>query len=128
MNQHSTAGIHSIAEYLPPRVATVGELHQRGLLRGSPETLKSFGFDTVHLAGEESNIDMAIASATRRRSTPARRSGMEMADLPTVPFSSSTAYRISSSIPRLSFKPSSIFPTHLSSASTSSAARPYSRR
>jgi 3-oxoacyl-[acyl-carrier-protein] synthase III len=59
------AGIQSIAEYLPARVATVGELHDRGLLSGSPETLRSFGFETVHLAGGESNIDMAIAAAQR---------------------------------------------------------------
>jgi 3-oxoacyl-[acyl-carrier-protein] synthase III len=65
MNQHRQAGIHTIAEYLPARVATVGELSERGLLRGSPDTLKSFGFETVHLAGEESNIDMAIAAAQR---------------------------------------------------------------
>jgi 3-oxoacyl-[acyl-carrier-protein] synthase III len=65
MQPHKQAGIHSIAEYLPARVATVGELGERGLLRGSPDTLKSFGFDTVHLAGEESNIDMAIAAAQR---------------------------------------------------------------
>ncbi|HEY5021850.1 MAG TPA: 3-oxoacyl-[acyl-carrier-protein] synthase III C-terminal domain-containing protein [Gemmatimonadaceae bacterium] len=65
MRPQSTAGIHSIAEYLPANVATVGELHDRGLLSGSPETLKSFGFDTVHLAGKESNLDMAIAAAQR---------------------------------------------------------------
>lgn len=63
MQSHPQAGIHSIAEYLPANVATVGELHERGLLRGSPNTLRSFGFDTVHLAGEESNIDMALAAA-----------------------------------------------------------------
>jgi 3-oxoacyl-[acyl-carrier-protein] synthase-3 len=65
MRAQSTAGIHSIAEYLPPRVANVRELHDRGLLRGSPETLTAFGFDTVHLAGDESNIDMAIAAAEK---------------------------------------------------------------
>jgi 3-oxoacyl-[acyl-carrier-protein] synthase-3 len=63
MQSHPGAGIHSIAEYLPERVATVGELHERGLLRGSPDTLRSFGFDSVHLAGAESNVDMAIAAA-----------------------------------------------------------------
>ena len=65
MQPHTHAGIHSIAEYLPAQVATVGDLRDRGLLRGSPETLKSFGFETVHLAGEESNIDMAIAAAEK---------------------------------------------------------------
>ncbi len=65
MRPHSQAGIHSIAEYLPAHVATIDELHHRELLRGSPETLKSFGFETVHLACEESNIDMAIAAAER---------------------------------------------------------------
>ena len=65
MQPHPQAGIHAIAEYLPERVATIGELHGRGLLRGSPHTLESFGFETVHLAGAESNIDMAIAAAEK---------------------------------------------------------------
>jgi len=65
MQLHPQAGIHSIAEYLPQRVATIGELNERGLLRGSPDTLRSFGFETVHLAGAESNIDMAIAAAEK---------------------------------------------------------------
>jgi 3-oxoacyl-[acyl-carrier-protein] synthase-3 len=58
-------GIESIAEYLPPRVATVSELGARGLLNRSGVTLRSFGFETVHLAGEESNLDMAIAAAEK---------------------------------------------------------------
>jgi 3-oxoacyl-[acyl-carrier-protein] synthase-3 len=57
------AGIHAISEYLPPHVATVGELAELGRLNGSAETLTSFGFDTVHLACDESNVDMAIAAA-----------------------------------------------------------------
>ena len=65
MQPFSRAGIHSIAEYLPAEVASIGELHERGLLRGSPDTLRSFGFETVHLAGKESNIDMAVAAAER---------------------------------------------------------------
>lgn len=60
-----TAGIESIAEYLPPHVATVSELSERGLLRGSADTLRSFGFESVHLASEESNLDMAIAAADK---------------------------------------------------------------
>ena len=63
MHSQSIAGIHSIAEYLPARIATVGELDRRGLLRGSAETLRSFGFETVRLAGKESNTDMAISAA-----------------------------------------------------------------
>ncbi|HET9636765.1 MAG TPA: 3-oxoacyl-[acyl-carrier-protein] synthase III C-terminal domain-containing protein [Gemmatimonadaceae bacterium] len=58
-------GIESIAEYLPPRVATVAELGARGLLNRSAVTLRSFGFETVHLAGDESNLDMAIAAAEK---------------------------------------------------------------
>jgi 3-oxoacyl-[acyl-carrier-protein] synthase-3 len=58
-------GIESIAEYLPPRVATVAELGARGLLNRSGLTLRSFGFETVHLAGEESNLDMAVAAAEK---------------------------------------------------------------
>ena len=65
MSSSSHAGIQSIAEYLPAKIASVGELHERGLLRGSPDTLRSFGFETVHLAGQESNIDMAIAAAEK---------------------------------------------------------------
>jgi 3-oxoacyl-[acyl-carrier-protein] synthase-3 len=63
--EHSQAGIHSIAEYLPAHVASVDELHGRELLRGSPETLKSFGFEAVHLADDESNVEMAIAAAEK---------------------------------------------------------------
>ena len=58
-------GIESIAEYLPPRIASVAELDERGLLRGSADTLRSFGFETVHLASTESNLDMAIAAAEK---------------------------------------------------------------
>ncbi len=65
MSPHPQAGIESIAAYLPAAVATVDDLHRRGLVRGSRETLKAFGFDTVHLAGEESNLDMAIAAAEK---------------------------------------------------------------
>src|SRR5438093_11160594 len=65
MQSSPHAGIQSIAEYLPAQAVSVGELHGRGLLRGSPDTLRSFGFETVHIAGEESNIDMAIAAAEK---------------------------------------------------------------
>ena len=58
-------GIDAIAEYLPPRTATIDELAARGLLRGSGETLRSFGFETVHLAAGESNLDMAVAAAEK---------------------------------------------------------------
>jgi 3-oxoacyl-[acyl-carrier-protein] synthase-3 len=62
MNSVNRAGIEAIAEYLPPHVASVRELAERGLLRGSAETLSSFGFETVHLACEETNLEMAIAA------------------------------------------------------------------
>jgi 3-oxoacyl-[acyl-carrier-protein] synthase III len=65
MSSTSYAGIQSIAEYLPAQVSSVGELHDRGLVRGSPATLRSFGFSTVHLADHETNIDMAVAAADR---------------------------------------------------------------
>src|SRR5689334_234984 len=58
-------GIESIAEYLPQRVATVPELGDRRLLNRSGVTLRSLGFETVHLAGEASNLDMAIAAAEK---------------------------------------------------------------
>ena len=60
-----SAGIETVAEYLPPRVATVSELRSAGLLRGSEETLRSFGFEMVHLVDGESNLDMAVAAAER---------------------------------------------------------------
>ena len=56
------AGIEAMAEYLPSRVATLAELDTAGLLSGSVETLESFGFGSVHLAEEESNLDMAVAA------------------------------------------------------------------
>jgi 3-oxoacyl-[acyl-carrier-protein] synthase-3 len=62
MNSVNGAGIEAIAEYLPPHVASVCELADRGLLRGSAETLSAFGFETVHLACDETNLDMAIAA------------------------------------------------------------------
>jgi len=58
-------GIDAIAEYLPARVATLKELAAAGLLGGSAATLASFGFETVHLAEEESNLDMAVAAVEK---------------------------------------------------------------
>jgi 3-oxoacyl-[acyl-carrier-protein] synthase-3 len=63
MNSLNGAGIDAIAEFLPPNVMSVRELADRGLLRGSVETLESFGFQTVHVACKETNIDMAIGAA-----------------------------------------------------------------
>ena len=63
MKSLTGAGIEAIAEYLPPNVVSVSELGEKGLLRGSAETLTSFGFETVHVACKESNIDMALAAA-----------------------------------------------------------------
>jgi len=59
------AGIDAIAEYLPRRVATLSELDAAGLLSGSADTLASFGFGSVHLAEEESNLDMAVAAVEK---------------------------------------------------------------
>lgn len=56
-------GIAALAAYVPTRTATLEQLENAGLLRGSPETLRSFGFERVHLAGDESNVDMAISAA-----------------------------------------------------------------
>ena len=58
-------GIDALSEYLPPRVATLTELADAGLLSGPAETLASFGFGSVHLAGDESNLDMAVAAVER---------------------------------------------------------------
>src|SRR3954467_268671 len=61
----SNIGIEALAAYLPPETATLEQLHARGLLTGSVDTLRSFGFNRVHLAGEESNVEMAIRAAER---------------------------------------------------------------
>src|SRR3954467_13944419 len=58
-------GIDHVATYLPAATANLAELEARGLLRGSAETLGSFGFGRVHLAGEESNVEMAVCAAER---------------------------------------------------------------
>ena len=60
MQPHSQAGIHSIAEYLPAHVASIDDLHNGGLLRGSPETLKSFGFETVRLVEDGSLLEAGL--------------------------------------------------------------------
>ena len=64
-SRSTSAGIAALAEYLPPRVATLSELAAEGLLSGSAETLASFGFGSVHLAGEESNLEMAVAAVEK---------------------------------------------------------------
>ncbi len=64
-SMNSTAGIEEVATYLPSESASLEELRERGLLNGSVDTLRSFGFDRVHLAGEESNADMAIRAAQK---------------------------------------------------------------
>jgi 3-oxoacyl-[acyl-carrier-protein] synthase III len=62
---NSNAGIEEVATYLPAQSASLEELHERGMLNGSVATLRSFGFDRVHLAGTESNVDMAICAARK---------------------------------------------------------------
>jgi 3-oxoacyl-[acyl-carrier-protein] synthase III len=62
---NSNAGIEEVATYLPAQSASLEELHERGMLNGSVSTLRSFGFDRVHLAGTESNVDMAICAARK---------------------------------------------------------------
>ena len=59
------AGIDALSEYLPRRVATLSELDEAGLLSGSAETLASFGFGSVHLAEDETNLDMAVAAVEK---------------------------------------------------------------
>jgi 3-oxoacyl-[acyl-carrier-protein] synthase III len=58
-------GIDAVATYLPAATASLAELEARGLLRGSVETLSSFGFRQVHLAGEQSNFQMAVCAAEK---------------------------------------------------------------
>jgi 3-oxoacyl-[acyl-carrier-protein] synthase III len=62
---NSNAGIEEVATYLPAESASLEELQDRGMLNGSVATLRSFGFDRVHLAGDESNVDMAICAARK---------------------------------------------------------------
>jgi 3-oxoacyl-[acyl-carrier-protein] synthase III len=64
-SEHYDIGIDAIATYLPRATAGLAELQERGLLRGSVETLSSFGFGKVHLAGEESNFQMAMCAAEK---------------------------------------------------------------
>ncbi|HSA55525.1 MAG TPA: 3-oxoacyl-[acyl-carrier-protein] synthase III C-terminal domain-containing protein [Gemmatimonadaceae bacterium] len=56
-------GIDHIAYRLPPATQTLAELHSSGLLKSSPELLSGFGFDLVHVAGEERHVDLAIGAA-----------------------------------------------------------------
>ena len=62
---NSSAGIEEVATYLPAESASLDDLKERGLLNGSVATLRSFGFDRVHLAGDESNVAMAISAARK---------------------------------------------------------------
>lgn len=62
---NSSAGIEAVATYLPAESASLEQLSERGLLKGSVTALRSFGFDRVHLAGDESNVDMAILAARK---------------------------------------------------------------
>jgi 3-oxoacyl-[acyl-carrier-protein] synthase III len=61
----SNVGIEYVATYLPAESASLEELKERGLINGSVATLRSFGFDRVHLAGDESNVEMAICAARK---------------------------------------------------------------
>jgi 3-oxoacyl-[acyl-carrier-protein] synthase III len=61
----SNVGIEYVATYLPAESASLEELKERGLISGSVATLRSFGFDRVHLAGDESNVEMAICAARK---------------------------------------------------------------
>jgi 3-oxoacyl-[acyl-carrier-protein] synthase-3 len=65
MISHQQAGIQSTAVYLPDQTFTVDELEARGLLRGSAETLKAFGFGSAHVAVYESNIELAVSAAEK---------------------------------------------------------------
>jgi 3-oxoacyl-[acyl-carrier-protein] synthase III len=58
-------GIDAVATYVPAATASLAELKACGLLRGSVETLSSFGFGRVHLAEDESNFEMAVCAAER---------------------------------------------------------------
>ena len=63
---NSSAGIEEVATYLPAESASLEQLKERGLLDGSVTTLRSFGFDRVHLArDDESNVSMAISAARK---------------------------------------------------------------
>ncbi|HMI54545.1 MAG TPA: 3-oxoacyl-[acyl-carrier-protein] synthase III C-terminal domain-containing protein [Gemmatimonadaceae bacterium] len=64
-SNHQHAGIDAVAAYLPSRTVSLEQLRDDGLLRGSADTLRSFGFDRVHVAGEESNVDMAVSAAQK---------------------------------------------------------------
>ncbi|CAN5274159.1 hypothetical protein BH23GEM2_BH23GEM2_01990 [soil metagenome] len=56
-------GISGLAYHLPSFRRSLRELEADGLLRGSADTLASFGFEYVHIARDESHVDMAIQAA-----------------------------------------------------------------
>ena len=58
-------GIEAMSAYLPEETASLEQLQARGMLSGSPQTLRSFGFERVHLAGDRSNLDMAVCASER---------------------------------------------------------------
>jgi 3-oxoacyl-[acyl-carrier-protein] synthase-3 len=64
-SQRYDIGVDAVASYLPSETASLADLKARGLLRGSIDTLGSFGFGRVHLAGEQSNVEMALCAAEK---------------------------------------------------------------
>lgn len=54
-----------LAYYLPAQRMTLDELHSAGLLKGSAETLRAFGFEHAHVANGETHLDLAIEAGRR---------------------------------------------------------------
>ena len=59
-NAASAIGMAGLAYYLPPGRRSLTQLHDAGLLTGSPETLGTFGFEYAHVADGETHLDMAV--------------------------------------------------------------------
>jgi 3-oxoacyl-[acyl-carrier-protein] synthase-3 len=57
-------GIEAVTYWLPPATVGLGELAERGALRGAAETLEAFGFRQACVAERESHVEMAT-HATR---------------------------------------------------------------
>jgi 3-oxoacyl-[acyl-carrier-protein] synthase-3 len=59
----ATVSITGASYYLPPTVRSLGDLARDGLLSGAVEPLQTFGFANVHIAADESQVDMAVCAA-----------------------------------------------------------------
>ena len=60
-----SAGIAAVSYVFPRERRTLNELAAEGLLQTSPEVLSRFGFDSVHVATDESPFDLALTATAK---------------------------------------------------------------